>query len=160
MTTQDILQGKTILAVDDEPDILEALADELDMCRVIGKTTYEDALDALDTESPDLVILDIMGVKGFELLKACTERGLPAVMLTAHAFNLEALKKSLDLGARGFFPKERIAELPAFLNEVLGKDVEASWQHLFERLGEFFNATFGVDWKKHFIETGPFVVPR
>lgn len=160
MTTENVLEGKTILAVDDEPDILEALSDELDMCRVIPKTSYEDALAALEVESPDLVILDIMGVKGFELLKACTKRGLPAVMLTAHAFNVEALKQSINLGASGFFPKERIAELPAFLKEVLGKDSQASWQRLFERLEEFFNAAFGADWKKHFIETGPFVVPR
>ena len=43
------LQGKTILAVDDEPSVLEVLSDELDMCHVVTKTTYHEAMECLKT---------------------------------------------------------------------------------------------------------------
>jgi hypothetical protein len=40
MTTESPLKDKMILAVDDEPDVLETLAELLDMCQVITKTRY------------------------------------------------------------------------------------------------------------------------
>jgi DNA-binding response OmpR family regulator len=160
MNKKSPLQDKVILVVDDEPDVLDAVADELDMCRVIKETTYDGALKHLQTKKMDMVILDIMGVNGFELLKRAVQEELPAVMLTAHALSVESLKKSIDLGARAYIPKEKIPELVPILEDVLTLENKETWQRSIERLGEFFNATFGLDWKNQIIETGPFVVPR
>jgi len=160
MGENSVLQDKVILAVDDEPDVLESVEELLDQSRVVKKTTYEDAAEYLKADRPDLAILDIMGVNGFELLKRCVEKKVPAVMLTAHAFSIESLKQSLDLGARAYLPKDKMADMVPFLEDVLTKGHQESWQRLFDRLGGFFNATFGRDWHKDLIEIGPFIVPE
>ena len=160
MSTESPLKGKTILAVDDEPDILDTLEELLDMCRVVKKSNYEDAVAYLNSEGPDLAILDIMGVNGFDLLQRCVAKKIDAVMLTANAFTLESLKKSLDLGARAYLPKEKMADIVSFLEDVVTMEHRENWQRLFNRLGELLNATFGADWNKDLIEIGPFIVPE
>ena len=159
-TEESPIKGKTILAVDDEPDVLATLGELLSMCQVIKKTNYDDAVEYLNSERPDLAILDIMGVNGFELLKLCVEKKIDAVMLTAHAFSIESLKKSLDLGARAYLPKEKMADIVSFLEDVVTNEHKENWQRLFNRLGELLNATFGANWNKELIEIGPFVVPE
>jgi CheY-like chemotaxis protein len=158
-TEESPIKGKTILAVDDEPDVLATLEQLLDMCEVVKKTNYEDAVEYLSSASPDLAILDIMGVNGFELLKLCVEKKIDAVMLTAHAFSIESLKKSLDLGARAYLPKEKMADIVSFLEDVVTMEHKENWQRLFNRLGGLLNATFGSNWNKDLIEIGPFIVP-
>jgi DNA-binding NtrC family response regulator len=134
--------------VDDEPDILEIVADELDMCIVHKAADYDSALQYLLGYTYDIVILDIMGVNGFELLKTSVSRGFPTVMLTAHALTPEALKKSIKLGAVSFLPKEEISNLRSFLEDVVLGTKKQVWQKLFDRLGGFFNKRFGPDWKE------------
>jgi CheY-like chemotaxis protein len=160
MSTESPLKGKTILAVDDEPDVLATLEELLDICQVVKKTNYDEAAEYLNTGNPDLAILDIMGVDGFELLKLCVAKKIDAVMLTAHAFSIESLKKSLDLGARAYLPKEKMADIVSFLEDVVTMEHNQNWQRLFNRLGELLNATFGADWSKDLIEIGPFIVPQ
>ena len=77
------LKGKTLLIVDDEPDVLETLADLLDMAIIHQARDYGTAVNYLNKNSYDAVVLDIMGVNGFELLKTSVQRGYPTVMLTA-----------------------------------------------------------------------------
>ena len=96
----------------------------------------------------DIVILDIMGVNGFELLKTSVKRGFPTVMLTAYALTPEALEKSIKLGAVSFLPKEKMSELDEFLTDVVLKGGQPVWEKLFDKLGNFFNKRFGPDWKQ------------
>ena len=91
------LKDKNILVVDDEPDILETIEDELDMCLVHTAADYDSALQYLLSYTYDIVILDIMGVNGFELLVTSVSRGFPTVMLTAYELTPEAIKKSIKL---------------------------------------------------------------
>ena len=93
---ESILKGLRILAVDDEPDILETVQDILDESEVATASSYEEALKKLGEDEYDLAILDIMGVDGMQLLVETVNRRIPTVMLTAHAMNPEALKSSLD----------------------------------------------------------------
>ena len=97
MSEESPLKGKTILVVDDEPDILEVLGEVLEMAVVHSAGDYETALQYLMGYSYDAVVLDIMGVNGFQLLRRSVDRGFPTVMLTAHALTPEALKKSIKL---------------------------------------------------------------
>ena len=147
-TENSILKDKVILAVDDEPDVLDTIAEELDMCLVHTAKDYETALQYLLSYTYDIVILDIMGVNGFELLKNSVSRGFPTVMLTAHALTPEALKKSIKLGAVTFLPKEKIAELREFLEDVVAGEGKSVWKKLFDRMGSYFNKRFGPDWKE------------
>jgi len=148
MSADSILKDKVILVVDDEPDVLEAIADELDMCIIHKAQDYNTALQSITMYTYDVVILDIMGVNGFELLKKSVERGFPALMLTAHALTPEALKKSIKLGAVSFLPKEKMADLEDFLEHVVLEEGKPIWVKLFNRFGDYFNQRFGPDWKE------------
>jgi CheY-like chemotaxis protein len=146
--TSSILKGKAILVVDDEPDVLDTVEEVLDMCLVYKAPDYNSAIQLLLGFTYDIVILDIMGVNGFELLKIAVRREFPTVMLTAHALTTEALKNSIKLGAVSFLPKDNILDLPYFLeNVVLGRG-RPVWKKLFDRLESFFNERFGKDWKE------------
>ena len=61
MNDTAFLQGKRILAVDDEPDILETLEEILDMCQFDSADNFEDAKAMIQQNSYDAAILDIMG---------------------------------------------------------------------------------------------------
>ena len=146
-----VLNNKRLLAVDDEPDILETLKDSLGEFPGLvldTATDYEKGYHLLRSWTYDLVILDIMGVRGFDLLNAATSLGFPTVMLTAHALSVEALKKSIQMGARAYIPKEKMTEIVPFLEDVLALSYRPGWKRLFEKLGGFFSATFGHDWQK------------
>ena len=148
MTSDRILKDKAVLVVDDEPDILDAIAEQLDMCRLYRAKDYEIAQQLLAGFKFDIVILDIMGVGGFELLKKSVSKGFPTVMLTAHAMTPEALKESIKLGAVSFLPKEMMAELDTYLADVLTGSKKMIWQNLLEKLSEYFGRQFGADWKE------------
>ena len=148
MAKESHLKDKVVLVVDDEPDVLETVEEELDMCLVHKATDYDTALQYLLSYTYDIVILDIMGVNGFELLKNSVSRGFPTVMLTAHALSPESLKKSIKLGAVSFLPKEKISELEHFLEDVVLGEGRPVWQKLFDKLGDYFNKRFGPDWKE------------
>lgn len=148
MAENSALKDKVILVVDDEPDVLETVEEELDMCLVHKATDYDTALQYLLSYTYDIVILDIMGVNGFELLKTAVSRGFPTVMLTAHALSPESLKKSIKLGAVSFLPKEKITELSTFLEDVVLGEGKPVWEKLFDKLGNYFSRRFGPDWKE------------
>jgi DNA-binding NtrC family response regulator len=148
MTGDNPLKDKMVLVVDDEADVLDSVEEELDMCIVHKATDYETALQYLLGYTYDIVILDIMGVNGFELLQQSVSRGFPTVMLTAHALTPEALKKSIKLGAVSFLPKERISELRLHMEDVVMGTKRQAWEKLFDKLGGYFSKRFGPDWKE------------
>jgi DNA-binding response OmpR family regulator len=147
--TTSVLEGKRILAVDDEPDVLDTLADLLGDYAGLTldrATDYETGFHLLRSWSYDAVILDIMGVRGFDLLNASVHLGFPTVMLTAHALSAEALKKSIEMGARAYIPKEKMIDIAAFLEDVLTLAHGSNVQKMFQRLGGVFNKKFGSQW--------------
>ena len=143
------LKGKTILAVDDEVDILETIEDILEEAKVERATTYESASRKIREKRYDLASLDIMGVDGLQLLEESVARGIPTVMLTAHAVNPETLMASIRKGAISYLPKESLADLDELLNDLLAAHAkgEPPWKLLFGKLGDYFDERFGADWK-------------
>ena len=119
MSKEGTLKGKIVLAVDDEQDTIDAIEELLDMCIIDKAYNYKEASQFLLSYTYDFVVLDIMGVNGFELLKIATARGFPTVVLTAHAITLDAQKKSIQLGAISFLPKEKMHEIGELLEDVL-----------------------------------------
>jgi DNA-binding response OmpR family regulator len=147
------LDGKRILAVDDEPDVTVILEQEIkDTCNecVFDKAaTYEEAVRLLESKDYDLIVLDIMGVRGFDLLEIAVKKNLKVAMLTAHALTPEALKQSHDMGARAYLPKDKLGEIVPFLEDVLTQSFESGWERLMDRLHVYFNAVFKrIDWEK------------
>ncbi|MBC8458619.1 MAG: response regulator, partial [Deltaproteobacteria bacterium] len=62
MSDSSLLDGKKILIVDDELDVLSALEELLSMCNVARASTFDEAKDMLESQDFDIAILDIMGV--------------------------------------------------------------------------------------------------
>ena len=147
-----ILNGKLILAVDDEPDVLATLEDEIKEaapnCKFEKAATYETAVEKLKSKKYDVVILDIMGVRGFDLLELAVSRNFRVAMLTAHALTPEALKRSFEMKARAYLPKEKLGEVVPFLEDVLKYEYLPGWKRLFEKLKGFFDDKFESDWEK------------
>lgn len=145
----DILKGKTILAIDDEPDVLEVVKEQLDESDVVTATDFESAKKLIENRQFDLVILDIMGVNGFELLELCTARRLPAAMMTARATDIRSINRSMKLGAVSFLPKEELGSLNELTAEILQELEEgrSHWHKLFKRLGPLFKERFGIVWE-------------
>ncbi len=149
---ESILNGSRILAVDDEPDVLAILEDEIlgaaPECKLEKVTTYEEAAKKLESKTYDLVILDIMGVRGFDLLDLAVKKNFRVAMLTAHALNPEALKRSFEMKARAYLPKEKLGEVVPFLEDVLKYEYLPGWRRVLEKLKGFFDNKFESDWEK------------
>ena len=142
------LDGKKILIVDDEPDILETLADLLDMCVTDTAQDFETASSMLEKNTYDMTVLDVMGVNGYELLETANQKEIPSVMLTAHALTKDNFTKSMDKGARAYLPKDKMYEIDTILEDVLEEKDQAAGTHgkWFDRVKDYFEATFGTGW--------------
>jgi two-component system KDP operon response regulator KdpE len=118
-----------ILVVDDEPDVVESVRlgftlqwREVD---VIGANTGEAALDVVEHERPDIVLLDIglPDMDGFEVLRQIRAfSDVPVVMLTAHDDSMDKVK-GLELGADDYVTKpfnhlELMARVKAVLRRL------------------------------------------
>jgi CheY-like chemotaxis protein len=143
------ISGKHILAVDDEEDILETIEDILEGARVDRASDYGTASRKIRENRYDLAILDIMGVNGLKLLEEAVVKGIPTVMLTAHAISPETLMESIRKGAISYLPKETLSELDVLLGTLLEAydRGEPPWKFLFDRLGGYFDKRFGADWQ-------------
>ena len=150
MSDINLLKGKKILIVDDEPDILAVLEDLLDMCELVKASSFEDARAQLESENFDIAVLDIMGVDGYGLLEIATRKNIPALMLTAHAFTPDNLVKSIKEGAASYIPKEEITEIAEYLIDVLTakKEGRNPWETWQEKLPpSYFERRWGAAWK-------------
>ena len=150
MTKENLLEGKRVLIVDDEPDVLETLVDLLPMCDVVKASTFDEAKNLLETQYFDLAILDIMGVQGYELLKISNEKRVICIMLTANAMTPDNIVKSYEEGAASFVPKEEMANITTFLIDIFEAEEKGKslWWRWFDRLADYFDQKFGPDWQE------------
>jgi DNA-binding response OmpR family regulator len=101
-----------ILLAEDEPDIqlITKLALEDEGCEVVAVNDGQAALDCLEHDRFDVILLDVMmpRVDGFH---ACAEvkanpltAHVPVIFLTARSQERE-VQRGLDIGARGYIVK-------------------------------------------------------
>ncbi len=158
---ESILNDKKILAVDDEPDVLTSLEEEIleaaPECKFEKATTYEEAAKKLELQTYDVVILDIMGVRGFDLLDLAVKKNFRVAMLTAHALTPEALQRSFEMKARAFLPKEKLGEIVPFLEDVLKYEYLPGWKRLMKKLEKYFKAKWGEYEEKILLEADEIV---
>jgi TRAP-type C4-dicarboxylate transport system permease small subunit len=140
---------KTVLIVDDEPDIVDTLQELIKDYRVHTTFDFDSASKKLKTNHYDAVVLDIMGVSGFDLLRMCAEKQVPAIMLTAHAFNPAALKKAMQMGAISYLPKEEMVNINLFLQDAITLSEEAARMNFYMKLGNYFDRVFGPGWDRN-----------
>jgi phosphate regulon transcriptional regulator PhoB len=121
------IKKKLILVVDDEEDIVELVAFNLEKegMAVLKAFDGETALKLIRTEKPDLLILDLMmpGIPGLEVCRLVRQHQdtetLPILMLTAKG---EALDKilGLEMGADDYVTKPfNVRELVARVRALL-----------------------------------------
>jgi DNA-binding response OmpR family regulator len=120
---------KTVLVVDDEPQILRLVRDYLEHSgfSVLTAGTGLDALRSARTGSPDLVVLDLglPELDGLDVLRELRRAGgLPVIVLTARGEETDKLV-GLELGAddyltKPFSPKELVARVRAVLRRAEG----------------------------------------
>lgn len=151
---ENILKGKKVLIVDDEPDVLDTLEEMLDMCEVVKATSFEEAKKYLQKQRFDLAVLDIMGVRGYDLLDVAVDKKVPAVMLTAHALSPEDTMKSYKCGAAFYVPKDKITDIPTILAGVLEskKKGKSTWLPFMGWAEAYYNAKFGPKWESCDVE--------
>ena len=150
MENTQTLNDKKILVVDDEIDILESLEELLeDTFLVDSASSFEAAVSCLKNNTYDAAILDIMGVSGYDLLEATNTLGIPTLMLTAHALSPDNLKKSIELGADAYIPKDKMVDISLYVEDVLisrqnKRKNNFKW---YARLRPRFDKLFGEGWK-------------
>ena len=125
---------KTVLVVDDEPEIVSLCRDYLEAAgyAVIEAGDGSRALDLLARERPDLVVLDLglPLLSGLDVTRALRrESAVPIVMLTARGEESDKLV-GLELGAddyvtKPFSPKELVARIGAVLRRTEGLQLGA-----------------------------------
>ena len=121
----------SVLVVDDEPGIIEIASAYLrrDGFTVRTATTGGRALDAVATQPPDLLVLDLMlpDVSGEEVCASLRRTSsVPILMLTAKAAEEDRLR-GLALGAddylvKPFSPRELVARVRAILRRTAGHE--------------------------------------
>jgi DNA-binding response OmpR family regulator len=117
----------TVLVVDDEPTIREIVVGYLkrDGYRTLEAADGNRARELLETESLDLVVLDLMlpGVDGLELCRRIrTSSQIPVIMLTARGEESDRIV-GLELGAddyvtKPFSPRELAARVRTVLRRA------------------------------------------
>jgi DNA-binding response OmpR family regulator len=121
------MKGKTILVVEDEPNIAEVVSLYLERADFKVKLAQdgEQALQILENKIPDLLILDLMlpEVDGFAITRWLRERSnVPIIMLTARRDEIDRIT-GLELGAddyvvKPFSPQELVSRVRAVLRRA------------------------------------------
>jgi phosphoserine phosphatase RsbU/P len=101
-----------ILIVDDEPFNVDYLEQELDDLgyKTVSACNGQDALEKVQAETPDLILLDIMMpvMDGFEVLSHLkadpATRDLPVIVISANT-DLKSVVKGIQMGAEDYLPK-------------------------------------------------------
>lgn len=151
MDVDKMLIDKQIIIVDDEQDVLDTLFDLLSNCKIDMASNYDQAKQLLDQNRYDIAIFDIMGVDGYGLLEIANMKGIPAIMLTAHALSEENLIKSAKMGAVYYAPKEELINIKDIIADVIDAidNKKSTWKRMFERLADFYDRQFsGPDWRE------------
>ncbi len=119
-----MVEKTSILLVDDETQLIRLVRANLESSgyKVFAAMNARTALELVDLEMPDLIILDIMlpEIDGYELCQRIREfASTPIIMLTAKVEDLDKIR-GLKLGADDYITKPfNVQELLARIEAVL-----------------------------------------
>ena len=112
MSSDNVMTGKKILVIDDEPAMHQLLKVILEGggFELVGPEDHGEASNSIKRKQPDLIILDIMmpEVDGFEILKGLKRdedtKRIPVIILSV--LNMEdEINKALSMGADLYLTK-------------------------------------------------------
>jgi CheY-like chemotaxis protein len=110
--SEDLLAGKKVLLVDDDIRNIFAMTSVLERHRmhVVAAENGKEAVELVQSENPDVVLMDIMlpEMDGYETTRAIRQiprfRGLPIIALTAKAMRGDR-ERCLEAGASDYIAK-------------------------------------------------------
>ncbi len=142
-----------VLIVDDEPRIINFLSSKLKASGydVITASNGAEALEQVQAQEPDLMVLDVMMPKmdGFETLKNLRAfSSVPVIILSARDTNMDKIK-GLDMGAddylaKPFSPDELVARIEAVKRRILPDEKRRVQEH-------FSMGDLSMDFKKRLV---------
>ena len=118
------MENLKILLVDDEEEFVTTLAERLELRGLQARVALngEAALQMIEAETPQIVILDVMmpGLGGFEVLRRIKAQHpqIPVILLTGRGSEKEGVK-GMELGAFDYLMK------PLNIEELIKKMQEA-----------------------------------
>jgi DNA-binding response OmpR family regulator len=142
---------KTVLVVDDQPSLVRLVRDNLESRQFKVATAGDGAkaLDIVENERPDLVILDVMmpGMDGYEVCRRIREFStVPIIMLTARN-DQESLIQGFEVGADDYITKPFHAiELLARVEAVLRR---SEYQEVNKYSPNFSCGDITIDFVRH-----------
>jgi DNA-binding response OmpR family regulator len=142
-----------VLIVDDEQRIVNFLSSKLRASgyEVITASNGAEALEQVQAQEPDLVVLDVMmpGMDGFETLKELRSfSSVPVIILSAKGSNTDKIK-GLDLGAddylaKPFSPDELVSRIQAVRRRLSPDEKRKVYE-------QFSSGELNIDFKKHLV---------
>ena len=145
----------TILAVEDEPRVLKLLKANLESSgyAVLTAADGEEALQTMERELPDLVLLDLMLPKmdGYAVCRRIREfSAVPVIMLTARSAQVDLIH-GFEVGADDYLTKPfSITELLMRVQAVLRR---SKWpEEIVSRQG-FKAGPIEIDFAQHLVTT-------
>jgi len=123
------MKNLKILLVDDEEEFVTTLAERLELRGLQARAALngEAALQMIEADTPEIVILDVMmpGIGGFEVLRRIKAQHpqLPVILLTGRGSTKEGIK-GMQQGAFDYLMK------PLNIEELIKKIQEAIESHL------------------------------
>jgi len=153
--------GKRILAVDDDPDLLEVLEEEILAAHPDFKVEkvhkFWQAVEKMTCITYDAVILDVTSSYGFKLLQLAQSRHLRVGLLTTYPILPEHPRLPAQMAARAFLPKERLGDVVPFLDTIMdgnNKDVFLL-KRLLQKLVEFVRFPVQIEFPYRFFRGLP-----
>jgi len=147
--------GKSILIIEDEPDIVRGLRDALEFegFRVHAVGNGREGLEAAGDLRPDCVVLDLMlpDENGYHVCEQLRRRDpvVPIIMLTAKAQEADKVR-GLEVGADDYITKPfSVAELIARINAIFRRQARLATQDETLRVGQWT-----VNARKHVMSKG------
>lgn len=152
--------NKTILIIEDEPDMVRGLKDALEFegFSVIDAQNGRDGMRAVKDRRPDCVILDLMlpDINGYQVCEELRAQDavVPIVMLTARSQESDKIR-GLECGADDYVTKPfSIGELVARVNAIFRRMGRMATQDEMLQIGEC-----EINVKKHTLTRGGKSVP-
>src|SRR6266699_1451228 len=146
----------TILTADDDPQLLKLIARNLELegYDVLTASDGQEALEQVEAQVPDLVLLDVMMPKidGFTVCQRIREfSAMPIIMVTARGQDQDKVR-GLDLGADDYLIKPfSVDELLARVRAVLRRAQFATSEHTQGLRASTATGELTVDYSQHLV---------